>query len=852
MTQAIALPELDPDLAGGLTTAEAARRLESEGYNELPTARRGGILSAAYELAREPMLLFLVAAGLIYLVLGDVREALVLLASAFVVIGITFYQERRTERALEALRDLSSPRALVIRDGVPVRIAGRDVVRGDVLVLSEGDRVPADAVLYRATNLSTDESLLTGESLPVHKEAWDRVSDVESLRPGGENSVWVYSGTLVIQGQGIAQVRRTGSHTELGLIGVALRSVAPEQTPLQAEIGRLVRLLAIEALGLCVIVVLAYGALRGNWLNGVLAGVTLAMSLIPEEFPVVLTVFLALGAWRIAQRHVLTRRLPAIETLGSTTVLCVDKTGTLTLNRMSVVRLYDGQETREVRAAAEEPLPPAFAELVRSSVLASHRRPFDPMEVALRDLGERTLGRESLIPDDWTLVREYPLTPELLATTRVWQLPDVREYLVAAKGAPEAMARLCGLDQQQWAQLSREIDALAEDGLRLLGVARARATTLPESQREFAFEFLGLVGLADPVRPSVPESVEQCSTAGIRVLMITGDYPGTARAIARQIGLAPSDDYLTGPELDAMSDEELRERIGSVSIFARVVPQQKLRLVSALKANDQIVAMTGDGVNDAPALKAAHIGVAMGGRGTDVAREAASLVLLDDDFSSIVWAVRLGRRIFDNLRKAMAYVFAVHVPIAGMALLPLFFNWPLVLFPVHIVFLELIIDPACSVAFEAEPEEANVMRRPPRDPHEHAFDRRTIVLSALQGASTLAIVAGIYVYGLWQRENADEARALAFTTLIVANLCLIYVNRSWTRTILGTLRIPNRALWAITAGALVVLGLVLYVPVLQELFRFAPLPPAELALAVGAGFFAILWFEALKLMHRFR
>lgn len=843
---------MDLNTVSGLTEVEAANRLKEEGYNELPLTKQRSIFAIAYEVVREPMFLLLVACGTIYLVLGDVQEALILLGFVFVVMGITFYQERKTERALEALRDLSSPRAHVIRDGEQKRIAGREVVRGELVILSEGDRVPADAILLSCVNLSVDESLLTGESMSVCKVACDGA--VEISRPGGDNLPFIYSGTLVVKGQGIARVKATGVHTEIGKIGRALQTVETEETLLQQETGRLVRNLAIVGLSLCTLVVIVYGLTRDNWLNGFLAGTTMAMATLPEELPVVLTVFLALGAWRISQKRVLTRRVPTVETLGSATVLCVDKTGTLTQNRMVVSKLFAEGEFYNLNAQTREQLPETLHGIVEFSILASQKDPFDPMEIALRQLGEQDLALIEHLHNDWTLVHEYPLSEKLLALSRIWKSPDSSEYVIAAKGAPEAVAALCHFDGAQIQDLSKQVGAMAGDSLRVLGVARAyfKEIELPGEQHDFHFEFMGLVGLADPVRPAVPAAIRECYTAGIRVVMITGDYPGTAQSIARQIGLTPSDEVITGPELDGIDDLELQQRLKTVNIFARVVPEQKLRLVNALKANGEIVAMTGDGVNDAPALKSAHIGIAMGGRGTDVARESSALVLLDDDFSSIVQTIKLGRRIFDNLKKAVAYIFAIHIPIAGMSLIPVLFGWPLVLLPVHVVFLELIIDPACSVVFEAEPDEANVMKRPPRNPKEPLFGRRNVGLSLLQGSSVLLIVLAVFSIALYRGQGELEARALSFTTLVIANLGLILTNRSWTGTILNTLRTPNAALWWVLGSALVFLGLALFVPFLRDLFHFAVLHFNDLVLCLAAGVVSVMWFEGLKLFNRRR
>ena len=846
---------LDPKNLHGLSEAEATERLRQEGYNEIPAARKRSSLAIALDVAREPMFLMLVACGVLYLLLGDLSEALMLLFFVFVVMGITLYQERKTERALEALRDLSSPRALVVRNGKEKRIAGRDVVRGDLLVVKEGDRVPADATLVSSLNLYVDESLLTGESVPVRKSS---VEDADATgmsgRPGGDDLPFVYSSTLAVQGQGIARVHATGTRTEIGKIGRALQAVEPEKTLLQRETGRLVRRLVVVGLSLCALVVVVYGLTRGNWLHGLLAGITLAMATLPEEFPVVLTIFLALGAWRISKKQVLTRRVPAVETLGSATVLCVDKTGTLTLNRMSVAKFFAGGEYHDFEDDARRSIPENFHELAEFSILASQIDPFDPTEKAIKELGEAYLRDTEHVHHDWTLVHEYPLSKELLSLSRVWTSPDGTHFIIAAKGAPEAIVDLCHFDEGQIADLAPHIAAMAEEGLRVLGVAKARfeKPPLPGEQHDFTFEFLGLIGLADPVRPAVPEAVRECNAAGIRVVMITGDHPGTALHVARRIGLTPDDRFVTGPELDSLSDGDLRQRAREANIFARVVPEQKLRLVEALKEHGEVVAMTGDGVNDAPALKSAHIGIAMGGRGTDVARESAALVLLDDDFSSIVQAVRMGRRIFGNIKKAIAYIIAIHVPIAGMSLIPVLFKWPLVLLPVHIVFLELIIDPACSIVFEAEREEPDVMDRPPRDSREPLLGKWMLTASLMQGLSVLAIVLAVFMIAPHRGQSEAEARALTFTTLVIANLGLILTNRSWSGTITSTLRRPNLALWFVILGTVVLLGLVLSVPFFRGLFKFGRLHLPDVGICIAAGIVSVLWFEGLKLVNRRR
>jgi len=841
-----------PDIHGliGLTSREAERILGEEGPNELPSSKQRGNLRIALDVIREPMFLLLAACGAIYLMVGDIQEALMLLGFVFFVMGITLYQEQKTERALEALRDLSSPRAMVIRDGTQQRIAGREVVRGDIILLAEGDRVPADALVLDCTSLSTDESLLTGESVAVRKVCGDASSPV--VQPGGDDLPFVFSGTLVVRGQGIARAVATGQQSAIGKIGKALQTVTGEQTLLQRETGRLVRILAITVLGLCILLILIYGVTRGAWLNGVLAGLTLAMAVMPNELPVVLTIFLALGAWRLSRTNVLARSAPVVETLGSATVLCVDKTGTLTLNRMTVSALHSDGILCNIGEFRKDPPPDTFHDLVEFSILASQRDPFDPMERAIKQFGEAYLAHTEHLHGDWRLEKEYPLSPGLLAMSHVWRAPEGMDYVIAAKGAPEAIADLCHFSDSQQEEMMSVVTRMADDGLRVLGVARSyfREAGLPSQLHDFTFEFLGLVGLADPVRPTVAPALQDCYRAGIRMVMITGDYPGTARSIARQIGLVQRDEVITGPELDIMSDEALRHRIRTINIFARVLPEQKLRLVKALKAIGEIVAMTGDGVNDAPALKSAHIGIAMGGRGTDVAREASDLVLLDDDFASIVRAVKMGRRIFDNLKKAMAYLLAIHVPIAGMSLIPVLFNWPLLFMPIHIAFLHLIIDPACSIVYEVEPAEADAMNRPPRVPKEPLFSKRVLLLSTLQGLSVLAMLLTIFGVCLARGQGELDARTLAFTTLIIANLGLMMTNRSWTSTIGKIHRTPNAALWWVTGGTVIFLGLVLTIPFLREIFRFSVIHPVDVVICVSAGILSVVWFELFKLFTR--
>jgi len=845
------------DLRGqtGLGEQVARDRLLQEGPNELPLQKKRSLLKIGFEVAREPMFIMLVAAGSLYLFMGELADALMLLGFVFVVMAITIVQERRTERALEALRDLSSPRALVIRDDVHRRIAGRDVVRGDLVVLSEGDRVPADGLLRMGINLTTDESLLTGESVPVRK--LPQIDAGVLSRPGGDDLPSVFSGTLVTAGQGIIEIVATGQRSELGKIGKALEQIEPEPTPLQKETGDLVRILAIVGLVACVVVVVVYALTRGGglefWKQGFLVGITMAMAILPEEFPVVLTVFLALGAWRISRNHVLTRRMPAVETLGAATVLCVDKTGTLTQNQMTLRQLAIPGSISDL-LTLDGALPENMHVLLENAILSSKRDPFDPMERALHEAGDKLIKSTEHLHPSWSLIHEYPLTPGLLAVSHAWSTGNGDEVVVAAKGAPEAIADLCHLTGDLSNSLIDEVAKLASRGFRILGVARGVTSIkdLPEKHHDLSLEFVGLLGFQDPLRQTVPAAVAECRAAGVRVVMITGDYPATAQSIARQAGLANCETVISGTDLDRMSDEELALKIRDVQIFARVVPEQKLRIVNALKANNEVVAMTGDGVNDAPALKAAHIGIAMGGRGTDVARESASLVLMDDDFSSIVAAIRLGRRIYDNIKKAIAFILAVHVPIAGLSMIPIFYrDWPLLLLPVHIVFLELIIDPSCSLIFEAEEAESDVMKRPPRKSGERLFSLRTTGLALMQGLSVLIVCIAVFLITRTHHSD-DAARGLMFATLVVAFIVIILVNRSWTRSLFEMLKVSNVALKWVVLGTIIMLTMVLVIPFAQRLFHFAPPHTTDLIFSLGAGMVCVLWFEFIKLAGRRR
>ena len=835
------------DRANGLSTADAAARFAADGPNALPHAKHRSPLRIVLNVLREPMLALLLAGGVVYLLLGSQAEALILLAFACMSITITAVQEARTERVLEALRDLTSPRALVVRGGERMRIAGSEVVRGDVIVLAEGDRVPADALLLQAANVSADESLLTGEAVPVRKAVGVGVA----VRPGGEDQPLVFSGTLIVRGTALAEVTATGAQSEIGKIGTSLDQLETGTPHLQKQMRKLVLAFALIGGVVALAVVGLYGWLRGDWLDGVLAGIAVGMAMLPEEFPMVLAVFMAMGAWRISKARVLTRRASAIEALGAASVLCTDKTGTLTENRMTIAALHlpDGKAF----ATGNDPVPDAFRELAAAGVMASAPEPFDPMEQAFHALAKADLRKGETLPGAGrNLIRSYPLSSKLLAMSQAWDGADAKGgHMIATKGAPEAIADLCHLTAPAKAAMMQAVNSMAARGLRILGVAEAgfAGRTLPPDQHDFDYRYLGLVGLADPLRASVPAAVAQCKSAGIRVIMITGDYPATALAIAQDAGIG-GDTVIDGAALAAMSDAALVTALQTASVFARILPEQKLRIVKALQAKGAIVAMTGDGVNDAPSLKAADIGVAMGGRGTDVAREAAAIVLLDDDFGTIVATVRLGRRIYDNLRKAMSFILAVHVPIAGLALIPLAFGMPLLFGPVHIAFLEMVIDPVCSLVFEAETEEDGVMDRPPRPVTEALFSTPTIIWSLLQGALVLGVVTTILFLAPGYGFDTDQVRALTFHSLVLCVVALIFVNRSISSSIITAITRPNRAL----AIALPIVGALLAVTVFwnpaRALFRFGALEAQWLAVPFGAGVTVLIVLEILKPIWR--
>ena len=824
----------------GLSTEEARARQARVGPNLLTQHERRGWLQVMRSVLSEPMfLLLLVAAGL-YLVLGDLGEGLLLSAFAILSLALVIWQEHRSARALDALRELAAPQVRVWRDGRPCVVAARDLVPGDVIAVAEGERVTADAVLREATTLSVDESLLTGESVPVHKRSAAGAADT------AEAISRLHAGTLVVAGQGVAEVIAIGADTAMGRIGASLADIDLAPTPLQRQLRQLVRWLALGALGVSSLLVVWYGLRAGDWVQGLLAGIALAMAMLPEEFPMVLAVFLALGAWRLARMQVLARRPAVVEALGAATVLCVDKTGTLTENRMrvhSLVVMTPDAGTAQVQAlpsSTDPALPDAAHGLLEYAMLASQRGGVEPMDAALYLQGDASLAGTDRLHPRWRMAQAHGITPDLMAVTQVWVGEDGL-HRVAAKGAPEAIADLCRLSPAARHALREQAQALATRGLRVLAVAQGQDRMQPAPHpRDNHFTLRGLVAFEDPLRASVPEAVAQAHRAGIAVVMITGDHPATALAIAAQAGIDVQAGVLTGHQLQDLDAQAVRQ----VRVYARVTPQDKLRLVRAMDRNGEVVAMTGDGVNDAPALKAAHIGIAMGVRGTDVAREAASVVLLDEDFGRIVEGVRLGRRIDDNLRKVMTYIIAIHVPIAGLALLPLLFGLPPLMLPVHVVVTEMIIDPVCSLVFENAPQARGLMERPPRAANAPLVNRSLMLRAAAQGAGLLGVALSAYALALGAQLPTDEARTLAFVALTAGNLSMVAVNAGTGLPVRELAGAAFRPLQLVTALATGLMVMAITVPPVRDLMKFAIPSASALAgvLAAVAVVSALAWW----------
>jgi len=834
----------------GLTSQQAKQLQEKFGRNELTAAKQESFFHKILKVISEPMFLLLLVAAVIYFILGEPRDGAIMLVFVVGIISIEVIQEWKTDKTLNALKDLSAPHITVLRDGAKVVINSCDLVPGDIMFIAEGVKVPADGEVLKSSTLRIDESSLTGEAEGVWKHSID--AEEEKKKEYWRND-YCYAGTLVTQGTGIIRVDKIGALTEYGKIGENVMSAPDNPTPLQVQTDKLVKFSAILAAILFVLVgVVTFMNLvdhqfTSRIIESILSGVTLAMAMIPEEFPVILTVFLSMGAWRLAKKNSLVRRLPSVETLGAVSVLCVDKTGTITMNKMTVHSDWSLDESSE--------------RLIYITGLGCEPDAYDPMEQAMVTYCEKMgISRERLFNGE--LLEDFAFTDELKMMGHVWRKKN--EIVVAAKGSPESILQLCELSVEDRDIVDKQITDMSMAGLRVIAVGSMQLESegeIPDSLMDCRLKFCGLIGLADPPRESVKEDIKTCVKAGVRVVMITGDNGITASSIAKQIGMPNSNKIITGDELSRMSDEELQERVKDVSVFSRVIPEHKMRIVKAFKENGEIVAMTGDGVNDAPALKYADIGIAMGKRGSEVSREAADLILLDDNFSTIVDTIKDGRRIYDNIRKAVGYVFTIHIPIALASLVaPLMGIAPasLLLLPLHVVILELVIDPTCSIVLERQPAEFDIMDRKPRDSKEKLLTAKTLAKSVIQGLAIFTASFGTYLYYNYLNPDAPNvARTMGLSIILMANLFLVQVNSSnYEYAYQSFMKLAkDKIMWIInfiTIGGLLV---IVYSP-LNSFLKLAPLDPRAFLLAVILAFLSVFWYEWVKLgkhiKHRFK
>ncbi len=834
----------------GLNDLEVKNQLAQYGFNELPTSIKKNILDIFLEIMREPMFILLVSSAIIYVFLGDYREGLILLTATTGIIFITFFQYRKAENALAALSKLSSPEALVFRNNKRVKIPGREIVPNDIVFLNEGDRAVADAILLEAHDLWMDEALLTGESIPLLKTAVpNALFPFENQRTSSNSTHLIYAGTLVVQGSGIVKIISTGLSSRLGKIGIALKDIKEDATRLQLEMKALINRLFFIGVIISIAVVIAYYVSRGGIINAILNGISTSMAVLPEEFPVVLTVFLAIGAWRLSKIQVLTRKPSAIETLGAITVLCVDKTGTITMNSMEIAFIYDGIHLLGKDELQENK--PASFELIQIARLASTANGLNPMENAIFKTIELHPLINELYPflNKEQVIHAYPLSNNCPSMTNFYASKEDKLFYGFSKGAPEQIFKLCGLDDVEVEMHKEMLHSLAHQSLRVIAIATATYDnqTFPKEQSDLKLNFKGLIAFQDPIRPEVPKAITECIAAGVKVKMITGDFPITAKSIANQIGIDKEAVVITGDQMDAMSDTQLLAEMNRINVFARVVPSQKLRIVNLLKMQNEVVAMTGDGVNDAPALKAAHIGIAMGKRGTEVAREAASLVLLDDNFASIVAAIRQGRKIYDNLEKAMGYILAIHIPIIGLTLLPvLYTSIPFILMPLHIISLELVIDPVSSIAFETEAEEKNIMNRRPRNVKSRFFGTNKILVSLSKGCCIFIAILFVLFIGRQNNLNDQAIRATCYAALVLGNTTLILTSLSKTRPFYALLKNKNWAAIGILFLSIILLYSAVNYSTLQSLFKFQSPGIQGFYPVFTASIFLFIIFEFLK------
>jgi len=810
----------------GLCNEEVSELQLKFGKNELAPDKKCTLFSKVISIFKEPMFLLLFCTSLIYFILREPQDGTIMLCFVTFMCGINLFQEWRTDKTLQALKDLSAPIVRVIRNDTLESIDSKQLTVGDLMIVEEGEKISADGQIIEMFDLGVDESTLNGESQVV----WKKLSKCDSDTNAHFRKDFCYAGTTVTQGTAIIRVTAIGTNSEYGKIGLDILSVPQEPTVLEKQTKHLIKVSALIGFGLFIMVFLVTLFNTKNIIDSILSGITLAMAMIPEEFPVILTVFLSMGAWRLAKKNSLIRRMPSVETLGAVSVLCVDKTGTLTKNKMEVQEVYKYNNITE-------------AELLRWAALGCEIEPYDPMEKAILEYaGRHGIDKCELFKK--TLLCEYSFSSETKMMGHIWEI-DNAPYL-AAKGSPESILPLCNLTPHATELLELQQEKLATKGYRVIAVAiRKNMQDIPADLKNNELELLGLIGLEDPPRCEVTEAIKICSKAGIRVVMITGDNGTTARSIAKKIGLLNCDNVLTGHQLEAMSDEELMEKVKNTNIFARVIPRHKMRIVKALKDIGEIVAMTGDGVNDAPALKYADIGIAMGKRGTGVAKEAADMILLDDNFTTIVDTIKDGRRIYDNIKKAVGYVFVIHIPIALMALLAPILHIPLLLLPVHIVLLELIIDPTCSIIFERQMPDYDIMDRKPRCANSSLITSGLMAKSMLQGLAIFTVAFGAYMF--MYKTNEEIARTFTLIILGFSNLFLVYVNQSDKDfAIVRMLKFKDRVTLFVNIGIIIALAVVVYLPAGNDIANTMPLSLNQVIFAIFLSALATFWWELVK------
>ncbi len=825
-----------PGSITGLNAAqvEAARKQYGANHQVTPHARAWWRI--LFEMLKEPMLLLLIAVTIIYLFLGEYGEAYFMLAAIIIVSGISFYQDNRSRRALEALEKINQPRSKVIRDSRMISIPTRDIVIGDMLLVAEGDTINADGKIVRSNDFSVNESMLTGEAYSVFKSA-------------GAKDDMVYSGTLVVSGLAICEVVQTGKQTKIGQIGESISGIREEATPLQRQIEKFIKGMAIAGIIVFLLVWLVNYWESRSLTDSLLKGLTLAMSVLPEEIPVAFTTFMALGSWRLMQLGIIVKKIRIVETLGSATVICLDKTGTITQNQMSLRAVYAcaSHSLYENDKGYDE----TGGLVIQYAMWASEPVPFDPMEKALHKAYESSVLHDER--SEYTMLHEYPLegTPPMM--THLFE-NQAGKRIVAAKGAPEAIIAVSRLTEAESTAMLQQVNALAEKGYRVLGVASSsfEDNNFPATQQQLPFQLLGFVAFYDPPKPNIRSVLEQFYQAGIAVKIITGDNEVTTRAIAQQAGLKNAGSSMSGAQLLQLTQTGMQEKLMNINIFTRMFPEAKLAAVNALKNNRQIVAMTGDGVNDAPALKAAHIGIAMGNKGTEIAKQAAALILSNDDLLGMVDAIAIGRRIYTNIKKAVQYIISIHIPIILTVSLPLFLGWvyPAIFTPVHVIFLELIMGPTCSVVYENEPMEQNAMHVPPRPFTATFLSLNEMAISIIQGLVITAGVLFMYRHGVQNGYDESGVRSLVFTTLVLANIFLTLCNRSFYYSLLSEMRNRNPLMVYIISATILLLMVMLYLPPVATFFKLIPLSPVELLICSAAAAVSVLWFEIWKWAKR--